>query len=175
MYKEKYSVKSSFDVLSSFTPNITVQNYVKVIPTRCKISKPSDKTVITEDEKKFQEYFQKEKNKVTNTVYLRPVSSDFEIAVNKEIINSSQERIIENEERVPSACYPRQEYLKVVRTRRSEIWKGKKYFSSFKKSLDFKIRGWFMNDLKPTGLKGGGDFPCGPNENHETSKSINEK
>ena len=109
----------------------------------------SDKNVIAEDEQKFQEYFQKEKNKVERKVYLSPVSKDSECFVNREMIETNQEMIIEKEECVPLAQIPLQKYLKVELTRRSQPVQ--------KMKVKNEIGGWFMNGLKLIGIKGGAD------------------
>ena len=109
--------------------------------------------MVIEDEKKFQEYFLKEKNKIARMVNLSPVSKNFELSVNKEIIEDNQEKIIEKEESVPSPQIPLQKYSKVEKTRRTKFKNGNKLFA-YTKNIFY---GWYKNAPKPIGLKGGAD------------------
>ena len=116
------------------------------------ISKLSDKAVIIEDEQKFREYFLKEMKKVERKVYMCPVSKDFELFLNKEIIEDNQEMIIEKEDRVFAPLIPDQNHLNVERTRRTKL------VQEIKKEQNYeKIGGWFLNGLKLIGIKGGVD------------------
>ena len=138
---EKHSNYESLEILYSLLEiNKTGQNEIKA-KNKLLIPKLSDEVVLIEDEKKFQEYFQKEKNKVTKLVYLSPVSREFELFINKEIIEDNQEGIIEKEEWVPLAQVPHQEYEKVERIRRR----------------------------KPNGLKGGANFALENSNNNKTT------
>ena len=77
--------------------------------------------MVIQDEQKFQDYFLKKNKKVERKVYLSPVSQKFELIVNRDIIENSQEMIIEEEEFVPMPQIPRQKYVKSVRTRISKL------------------------------------------------------
>ena len=79
---------------------------------------------------------------------MTPVSREFELSVNREIIENNQEMAIEKQERVTAANVPEQKYLKVEKSRRSK-------FLTMKKNQDYKTGGWFMKGLIE--LKGGGN------------------
>ena len=82
----------------------------------------ADEKVMKEDEEQFQEYFLNEKIKIVDKVYRNPVSQDFEVTVNSELVEQSQEMIIEHEESVPAYhTYPNEEYAKVGPIRRSKM------------------------------------------------------
>ena len=135
---------------------------------RFQISKLSDQTVIIEDEKKFQEYFLKEKRKVAGLVYFRPVSRDSELSMNKEIIEDNQEMIIEKEELVPAVQLPREKYLKNEKIRSSKFEQANELFTTLKKNLNSRIGGWFLFGVKLIGLKGGADNdPLKPPESED--------
>ena len=73
-----------------------------------------DEKVVIEDEKKFQEYFLKEKRKATGKVYINPVSRTIELSLNREKLEQNQEEIIEQERLGPSYhSFQEDEYLKI--------------------------------------------------------------
>ena len=60
--------------------------------TVLELTELQDDVIVCEDEKKFQEYFQDQKEK----------KESLELCLNKELIEQHQERIVEQEEEVPS-------------------------------------------------------------------------
>ena len=158
VYREEKSVYNSLDLLHWFISGTSKneKNKENVVKQDTQKSKLSDQTVIIEDEKKFQEYFLKEKNKVAAIVYLSPVDQDFELALNKIRIESEQENKIEKEELVPAAQFPPETYLKNERIRRSKFGQANKKFKPLKKNFSIMNMGrWFC--VQPVGLKGGAD------------------
>ena len=122
--------------------------------------KPADEKIVIEDEKKFQEYFLIEKAKTKRTVYLEPVNHDFELSINKELIEQNQEILIEQEESVPAYMIPAEKYVKERKIRSRQINLKKNEMSM---NLKSRIGGWFKVGQKLSGLKGGSDrkYPTG--------------
>ena len=147
-------------------------NNMEATEDRSQMLKLSDETVVIEDEKKFQEYFLKEKDKLGEKVLLRPVSWEYELSLNNELIENTQEMIIENEEWVHSAQLPQQKYLKRQRNRRS-------LFNTLKKNVNSRIGWLFLKRQTFIGIKGGADQTHEkrliPQEKPETSKTTEER
>ena len=131
----------------------------------------ADEKVVIEDEKKFQEYFLKEKRKATGKVYINPVSRTIELSLNREKLEQNQEEIIEQERLGPSYhSFQEDEYLKVEKLRQSEL----KHKESPVRCLALstiepvaRFEGWFQRENMPIGLKGG--------INHESHEYIGRK
>ena len=124
--------------------------------------KPTDEKLVIEDEKKFQEYFLGEKAKTKRTVYLAPVNYDFELSLNKELIEQNQEIIIEQEESVAAYVIPAEKFDKEGRTIRSRLeqmnLKKNAMYSFLSNNMKkSRVGGWFKVGQKLSGLKGGSD------------------
>ena len=127
-----------------------------------KFIKLSDKKIISEDEKKFQEYFLKEKNKTERVVCSRrPVCKYFELSLNKEFIEQKQEMIIEQEEWVPEYPVSKDKYLGPCKSKISKleetVRRKRDIWLTSLHRLKSKLEGWFISGEITFGLKGGAD------------------
>ena len=120
--------------------------------------KISDNSIVIEDEKKFQDYFLRQNSKILQKACINTVDQDFELFVNKELIEESQENIIEQEESVPVYPIREEKYLKIRKKRRP--LNQKIAMNDMNASLPNRFKfglGWFKMGKKITGLKGGSD------------------
>ena len=132
----------------------------------------ADDKVVIEDEKKFEEYFLKEKRKYN---CFKPLTENSEMSLNKELIEQRQEMIIEQEECVPAYIMPIKKFTyKDKNTKRSGneenilIGKCSKLFSLLKfHPPKSQKEGWFKIGRSPAGLRGGAD--------HQKLGAIEEK
>ena len=126
-----------------------------------------DNHVIIEDEKKFYEYFLKEKNKLSQKIDPMPINSKQELSINKEKIEHHQENICEIEVVVPSKGYSRKEQVtetnctkhknKLRKTLSSLSEKDEAQTNICAKPMERSMDTWFQVNVY-NGLKGGGDF-----------------
>ena len=157
----------SFDLLHMFLEDTS--NKQKTDMSNAPVCSPSfdptkllDDVIQIEDEGKFKEYFLKEKAKEANRVTL-PVAPYSELMVNRELIEQTQELIIEREESVPAYSVPEQKYVKDGTARRSaqKILKMGEQLVQAKPlsiiSLKSRICGWFQPGRAEVGLQGGSD------------------
>ena len=118
----------------------------------------NDDVIIHEDEKKFQEYFLVQKEKVGQKKE-KEIDKDSELSLNKERIEQHQEMIIEQEESVPA--YPTKDPIEMTikeTTRRKRIFRSpnfSKNMMSFQPVTPSSFWGWFKSSEIPVGLKGG--------------------
>ena len=124
----------------------------------------NDDVIIHEDEKKFQEYFLVQKEKVGQNKE-KEIDKDSELSLNKELIEQHQEMIIEEEESVPA--YPTKDPIEAKAekpdketTRRKRIFRcpnTSKNMMSFQPVTSSSYWGWFKSCDILLGLKGGAD------------------
>ena len=135
----------------------------------------ADNDLVLEDEKKFQEYFLKEKHKTLGSVYVSPVKDLFELSINQEIIEQHQELIIEKEELVPRFQYPKEKKIKEEKTRRwiksLQIKKDKSSLMLYK--INSHLGKWFNQRKQPVGLKGGADREKAETEKQRCLSTVN--
>ena len=135
----------------------------------------NDDVIIHEDEKKFQEYFLVQKEKVGQKKE-KEIDKDSELSLNKERIEQHQEMIIEQEESVPA--YPTKDPIEAKAekpdketTRRKRIFRSPNFS---KNMLSFQpvtssFWGLFKSGEMPLGLKGGSDHEA---KGKRTNKSF---
>ena len=145
----------SIDILPRILQDSKQRNAKNKIKTLSdhKLVTLTDETILKEDEKKFQDYFLKEKNKI---VVVNPVTPDFELSLNKELIEQRQEKLIENEEWVPAYQIPEEKYLKNGKTKRPRP-ESNKMTDSIVGNFQSVLGGWFKSSNVLIGLKGGAD------------------
>ena len=124
----------------------------------------NDDVIIHEDEKKFQEYFLVQKEKVCQKKE-KEIDKDSELSLNKERIEQHQEMIIEQEESVPA--YPTKDPIEAKAEKPDkETTRPKRIFRSpnFSKNMmrfqpvtSSSFWGWFKSSEILVGLKGGAD------------------
>ena len=123
------------------------------------IQQLKDENIVLEDETKFQDYFLKQKRKTV----VSPTCQDFELSVNRELIEQSQEAIIEQEEVVPEYPTPTEAFVIPVKARQSttsEEASKKEECASLLITNQKPLLGggWFSRvGSNPVGLKGGAD------------------
>ena len=151
--------RHALDMLQLFLHKKKPEVSNTVVPSNVASTKSADDVIQLEDGLKFQEYFLKEKAKVANKA--KPMSSGIELTVNRELIEQTQESIIEQEESVPAHSFPEEKSFKEEKTRRPSILKMGEHLAPNKLlgiiPSKAQIGGWFQPGRSTVGLKGGAD------------------
>ena len=142
----------------------------------------ADNTIVTEDEKKFQDYFLDEKNRKAERLTImkhllnNSQNHNIELQLNRELIEQHQETIIEHEEQIPAYPISDEKFITLGKKRR-QIFPVNNFKARIKDELlslqNIKIGSWVQAGKAIVGLKGGADNNRpGPSTSRESKVII---